>query len=223
LVTLATADPDSDECVIQGNPDILGIGVRIGIYFQLGANLAMAFIHPSEAISSLAVTNMLMTGIFISVVSIRNNIISSAELICALWIVVLDFPVILPITASAEKATPTIWTVNALSLLWLAFVGLNVWFWFRGLQSDHESQCPDPRTFFFANLSAQGKILTFTKLQGFSAYFSPASCSFLPFRQHTIGFSIPLERRAEAMKLDGSTTRLGKILSAPLENPHSDE
>lgn len=88
------ANAGLDECVIQGNPDILGIGVRLGIYFRLVANLAIAFIHPDEALGSLA---MLM---IISVLhSIVNYSISSAELICALWMVVLDFPVIFPIIA----------------------------------------------------------------------------------------------------------------------------
>ena len=98
---LAFATPSlalNDNCGIQADSDILGLGVRLGIYFQLASNIYIGVVHPKEAEGSFPITNILMTGIFVSLVySTVHNGFPSGAMICALWLVPLDLPLIVPI------------------------------------------------------------------------------------------------------------------------------
>jgi hypothetical protein len=157
------AGDQSADCAIDGDADILGIGVRLGVYFQLASSFVIAFVRPEEAIVAIPTTNMLMTGIFIALLhSMSQNTITSSELICALWMIVLDFPFVMPLLSVVGAQYFSCWSVGVILLRWSAFVGLNAWYWFSGLTTIE--QCPPPRVFFFANLSAIGNIRTYFKI-----------------------------------------------------------
>jgi hypothetical protein len=101
LVRSAFASP-VDNCVVPSDPDILGLGVRLGIYFQIASNIFIGLVHPKEAAGSLPITNIFMTGVFIALVhSIVNNGYTPGSMICELWLVVLDLPLLGPIFAMA--------------------------------------------------------------------------------------------------------------------------
>ena len=62
------------KCTIPANPDLLGIGIRLGVYFQLVANVIIAIVKPEEGITSLTVSNIFFTGNLIALVySIAQN------------------------------------------------------------------------------------------------------------------------------------------------------
>jgi hypothetical protein len=159
-----------DDCRVNADTDILGLGVRLGIYFQLISNVYIAFIHPEEAAGSLPTNNMFMTAIFVSLLySIVQNNLPSGAIVCALWIVLLDLPIIIPtiITAAVTSRSGIVlsyWTVSVTLLRLVAFNIFNTWFWFRGLDHENQTQCQEPRVFFFANLSALGGIRTYYKV-----------------------------------------------------------
>jgi hypothetical protein len=56
------------DCRIPGDPDILGFGLRLGLYFQFFGNLLIGIIRPHEGVASLAVSNALLAGMFIAVI-----------------------------------------------------------------------------------------------------------------------------------------------------------
>jgi hypothetical protein len=159
-----------DDCRVEADADILGLGVRLGIYFQLTSNVCIAFIHPKEAAGSLQINNMFMTALFVSLLySTVQNDLPSGAIVCALWFVVLDLPVIIPTIISAAVRSPSgivlsFWTVSMTLLRFVAFNVYNTWFWFHGLDIQNETQCQEPRVFFFANLSALGRIRTYYKV-----------------------------------------------------------
>jgi hypothetical protein len=159
-----------DDCQVEADADILGLGVRLGLYFQLTSNIYIAFIHPKEAAGSLQVNNMFMTALFVSLLysTIQNNLPSGA-IICALWIVVLDLPVTIPTIITAAVSSPSgivlsFWTVSMTLLRFVAFIAYNTWFWFHGLDVQNKTPCQEPRVFFFADLSAFGGLRTYYKV-----------------------------------------------------------
>jgi hypothetical protein len=160
----------SDDCQVEADADILGLGVRLGLYFQLTSNIYIAFIHPKEAAGSLQVNNMFMTALFVSLLysTIQNNLPSGA-IICAIWIVVLDLPVTIPTIITAAVSSPSgivlsFWTVSMTLLRFVAFIAYNTWFWFHGLDVQNKTPCQEPRVFFFADLSAFGGLRTYYKV-----------------------------------------------------------
>ena len=167
----------ADECSVDGDADILGIGVRLGIYFQLSANIIIAFVRPEEGVIAIPVTNVLMTGIFAALLhSMSQNSITPNELVCSLWVIVLDLPFVLPVLTATQGQRFSYWAVTVVVLRWTAFVGLNAWFWFSPTGvTNYAPGCPPPRVFFFANLSAIGNIRTLFKVTACLGIFYSAS------------------------------------------------
>lgn len=58
---------DVSICRIPADADILGLGVRLGHYFQLLSSGIIVVVRPAESLSSLSVSNMLFSGIFIAI------------------------------------------------------------------------------------------------------------------------------------------------------------
>jgi hypothetical protein len=58
----------------------------------------------------------------------------------------------------------SILTVTCTALRWTASTGLNIWFWFRGLDIPNPLQCKEPRVYLFANLGAYGPVRTAFKV-----------------------------------------------------------
>jgi len=174
FIFTAAAQPvwasNPDDCRVEADADILGLGVRLGIYFQLTSNVYIAFVHPKEAAGSLQINNMFMTALFVSLLysTVQNNLPSGA-IVCALWIVVLDLPVIIPTIISVAVSSPSgialsFWTVSITLLQFVVFNVYNTWFWFHGLDVQNHTQCQEPRVFFFANFSALEGVRTYYKV-----------------------------------------------------------
>jgi hypothetical protein len=104
-VILALTQPTfADDCRIPADPDILGLGVRLGIYLQMASNIYIGIVHPEEAESSFPTTNIFMTGIFVALIhSAVNNGYTAGSMICVLWLVILDLPLLVPVLAMASS------------------------------------------------------------------------------------------------------------------------
>jgi hypothetical protein len=139
------------DCTIPGDADILGLGVRLGIYFQLFANTVIAIVVPEESAQSVSVSNMLFTGIFIAVVytTVKNDIPASS-LLCMLDLLPLDMMLAFPIIAAAMADTVNVsfWTTSFVIFRALAATIFNIWFWYHGVGIVNESQCMEPRILF---------------------------------------------------------------------------
>ena len=78
-------------CEVPADPDLLGIGVRLGFYFQFATNFLLIFTRPEEAASSIILSSMMMSGYFIATIySITHNNLAPGVIIPTTWFFVLD-------------------------------------------------------------------------------------------------------------------------------------
>jgi hypothetical protein len=125
--------------------------------------------RPSEAAESIPVTNIFMSGIFVSFIySTVTNGFPSGGMICVLWLIVIDLPLQLPILISVAadgklRKSVSFESVSVTMFRWIAFNSFSIWFWYHGLDVYNYAECQGPRVFLFANLSATGRIQTYYK------------------------------------------------------------
>jgi hypothetical protein len=152
------------QCLIPADSDILGLGVRLGLYFQVFSSVFLAFVHPQEWIATLPVSNILFTGIFIAVVRdrVQNNVPPSV-LLCMLDLFSFDIWMIFPILVAGldSNVKVSFWSTSLAGVRWLGILLFKLWFWFRGLYIPNDAQCMEPRVFFYANVGAYGGIRIF--------------------------------------------------------------
>jgi len=151
------------DCRIPADPDILGLGVRLGVYFQFVSNILIILINVEEAVSSLLVSGILFTGIFIAeLYNLRITNPPPSSTITLEWFLLLDFQLLIPIIMIGERVkTRQRISFGLLTLFlfrYLAWNTLNLWFWFHGLTVENKDQCMEPRVFFFGNFGAYGNI-----------------------------------------------------------------
>lgn len=166
LANLVAAD---DTCVIPADPDLLGIGIRLGVYFQLFGNLVIALVRPSEGVSSLTVSNIFFTGNLIALIhSMATSGVPPSVMINAMWFLLLDItlaiPILLTALSSEEEVNLSYWTVSFILLRWCVSNSLNIWFWFHGVDVPNPLQCQEPRAFLYANFGAYGNVRTAFKV-----------------------------------------------------------
>lgn len=188
-----TAQSAPAACQVPGDPDILGLGIRLGLYFQFASNLFIGIVRPQEGLSSLLVSSMLACGIFVATIySLVQNNIPPGAFITTQWFLLLDCQVILPILYNIERVDleerMSFWTLSFILFRAIAWNGLNTWFWFRGLYIPNPQQCMEPRVWFYANFGAYGNIR-----KAFKA-FTILSCVYLAWGLYRWGRS--LVRRA---------------------------
>jgi hypothetical protein len=157
------------DCRIPGDPDILGLGVRLGLYFQFFGNLLIGIIRPREGVSSLAVSNVLLAGMFVAVIySFTVNNLPASSFLTTQWFLLLDAQLLVPVLIMGERVDMedrlSFWSLSFFLFRWIAWNALNLWFWFKGLDIHNEAQCMEPRAFLFANLGAYGNVRTAFKV-----------------------------------------------------------
>ena len=168
----AVSQPPANATVCQeyADPDILGLGVRLGLYFQLFSNLLILFRSPDEALVSITVTNVFLTGIFVAVInSVAHGKATPGELIVIMSFSILEVNEAIGIFAGAYEAAKThveinFWNLWLIAFKFMAYNTFYLWFWFHGLTLPNPRQCGEPRVFFFANFGAYGKIRTLFKI-----------------------------------------------------------
>jgi hypothetical protein len=156
------------DCRIAADADVLGLGVRLGLYLQLLSNTLVGIPRPNEATESLIPTSFFLTGFVVAVIYsvVRGDYPPSAEINCTYYpILVLGIAHTWMFKKSLSR-----WWGALLHILYVATSGLNVWFWFKAVGMISPAQCMEPRVFFFANFSAVGKIRVFFRIA------SVASC-----------------------------------------------
>jgi hypothetical protein len=144
------------------------LGVRLGFYLQLASNVLLVKRRPEEAISSIVLTNMFMSGFFIAqLYSVTHNHYPRGAIVPMMNFLILDISD--PFSRLLYYKTTTItaisfWTLAVFGLRWSAYVGFSTWLWFRGINADSREQCMEPGVFLFANLGAYGGIRTASKV-----------------------------------------------------------
>jgi hypothetical protein len=166
LVQCVSADATSD-CRILADPDILGLGVRLGLYFQIFSSIVISISDPIESADSVLPAGLFVISFLFAVIysTIRNDFPTGVQISCT-WYPSLVFASLWPAhygmylypTRKGGRRT------FLMTVLIVATASLNVWFWFKGLDWDDPKQCMTPRVFLFANFSANGNVRTFFKI-----------------------------------------------------------
>src|SRR5208282_3651518 len=177
LPQLVTAAND-DNCRVPADPDTLGLGVRLGLYFQLSSNFLLQLVRVEEGRDSFLPSFFFFTSFFIAVVfSAARNEFAPGALIACTWYPVLVYVALGSCDFRGFKPAQQVARWFVTFLLWMAACCLNIWFWFKGIDASHPDQCMEPRCFFFANLPATGgirvvfRILTLLPVIGFIVLF----------------------------------------------------
>jgi len=155
-LTAAQSTNSTGECHVPADPDILGLGVRLGLYFQLVSTFLLTLPREKEARDTLVSSEFFFSGFIVAVIySVVTQSLPPGAIIACTW-----YPILLWVALfySEQKDPEThpggrfLWAF----VVWFASGGLNIWFWFWGVYTVHEGQCQEPRVFLFANLSALG-------------------------------------------------------------------
>lgn len=159
LAVLATRE--EPPCLLKGDPDLYGLGIRVGIYIQtlavqISALLSMAlrqddYLGEGVIIFILAVGSVLVKQI------VEHKIVAVEA---APMIVLLLSQV--GVCRSVGKMGVVLGFIYAVEFCGLT--ALFIWFWWHGMDVLGHSPCPDDKAFFFAKVSLWGWFRTMNKV-----------------------------------------------------------
>ena len=166
---------DSPECIgiRAGDGAILGLGVRLGTYFQTGAVLlefvvasAIIYSNRSDVVKrSLGIqdiVNAIQRGlpiflalVFVISLQLWQGTLSDIEFLASNYILALLMVQIYPfLTISYRARFKNFYTGAFMVVATGWFVGLNIWFWFTGYKELRNTACGTSWAFFFYKVNA---------------------------------------------------------------------
>lgn len=149
------------QCPIQGQPDLYGLGIRLGIYIQMLAvqisGLLSLVLRQDDYLGEGVVIFILAVG-SVLVKLIVNKGISAVE----------AAPMLALLLAQVGSCRFIAKMGIVLGIIYaVEFCGLSalfVWFWWYGMDVLGHSPCPDDKVFFFAKVSLWGWFRTMNKV-----------------------------------------------------------
>lgn len=168
-----TLPRDQEQCVIEGNPDFYGLGIRIGIYLQyitaFGANL----FHKEGIDGNLTTNTIFLLALLVAtlVATVRGNV-QTTEIVVLLQLGFGFIFSILSIWGHRTRAPrgdapirfPLIGSLFRLSLA-TSFSAYAVWFWFVGAQEMHDHGGCRDLLFLFGRVEVVGPARIFFQIQ----------------------------------------------------------
>ncbi|KAI2626758.1 hypothetical protein GGR54DRAFT_485040 [Hypoxylon sp. NC1633] len=156
------ADDENPSCAIAGNPDLYGLGVRLGLYLQF---IALVLARPSVRLAFKAINSSTIAFILANFIVLVRE--SSKETLKAPEAYLLFFLLVPQLTVNAIgsdlwRGSPDPRGFIAV-LLWGAFCGYYTWFWWIGLDVIPIAGCGEEYGFFFTKVSLRGWFRTFNK------------------------------------------------------------
>ena len=158
-------DPnDPNSCVVLGDPDVYGKGIRIGYYLQWAAVILAVWIAPSIANQARSATNIITISVFIN--SFRGAHVDKSLMIVewyivqqlAFWLLVAN----IPLSGPAFKRHAG--SVATTCLLYAAVGVFPVWLYWFGLHQGAKPGCT-PKVIFYAPIHAYSRgWVTFNKV-----------------------------------------------------------
>ncbi|KAF8475106.1 hypothetical protein BDZ91DRAFT_789355 [Kalaharituber pfeilii] len=151
-------------CGFDGNADMYGLGVRIGVYLQTFACIWAKYFRLDRALESLAFSSGLLRLallISLSYVTIKEERLEAVDTAIMVFLALISNP---PFDSLEGVSFPSklrfrtlgrFFTQMAPLFRWLIGLGLisySVWFWWTGLETLEHSPCTGT-TFFFAKVS----------------------------------------------------------------------
>ena len=154
------------QCSFEGDPDLYGLGIRLGIYIQWATSwLANNFIP--EAIADNLDTNSIFL-LAVGVAVLHSTVASTINALDAIMLLMLAFGYLLSVlfligfrTTHMDKVLDGVsfptstFCVNARVLLGASLSAFAIWFWFVGIDTMTSDGCA-PYFFLFTKTSALG-------------------------------------------------------------------
>jgi hypothetical protein len=162
---------DNDALGFPGNPDIYGLGIRLGIYFQwIGAVLSKWFRGNPEALRDLLDEN----GIFLLAIFITSILLCTGgtdsphaiEILILLHIFFGSTFIIMfdPNVSDSFEVISSFWGILVKYMITVGMAALGVWFWFTGIYKLPATPGTSSYGFFFARFAIGGPILVFFRV-----------------------------------------------------------
>ncbi|KAL7950048.1 hypothetical protein V8C42DRAFT_309330 [Trichoderma barbatum] len=137
-------------CPVEGNPDLYGLGIRIGIYIQMMtvqlSGLASAVFRTEDSLGQGTIIFVLAAGI------VLIRLLQAAQEIQPVEV----FPILTLLLAQVGVCRVPYWKGQTTALIYMFEVGgliaLFAWFWWHGMDTLPRA-CPDDKAFFFAKVS----------------------------------------------------------------------
>ena len=146
-------------CPFEGNPDLYGLGIRLGIYFQMVTiqlSGILSYALGSEDIAAEAAVVFVVSVGTVLVRSIVRHTVSAVEVVPIMTLLIALVNSYRNINSLKTLAK----VVYAAELIGL--IGLAVWFWWYGMDT-LDRGCYD-KAFFFAKVSIWHWFRTFNKV-----------------------------------------------------------
>ncbi|KAH6607687.1 hypothetical protein Trco_004000 [Trichoderma cornu-damae] len=149
------------DCPVGGNPDLYGLGIRLGIYIQMLtvqlSGLASAILRTEDFLGQGTIIFVLATGI------VLVRLINAAGQIEPVEV----FPILTLLLAQVGVCRVPYWKGQTTALIYTfevgALIALFAWFWWHGMDTLQRS-CPDDKAFFFAKVSIWNWFRTLNKV-----------------------------------------------------------
>ncbi|KAI6081536.1 hypothetical protein F4821DRAFT_25415 [Hypoxylon rubiginosum] len=156
------ADDDAPTCPIDGNSDLYGLGVRLGLYLQF---LALVLARPSatRAFDSINTSTIafILSNFVVLIQQTSSRELYAPEAYLLFYLLVPQL--VVNVLGTSLKPGALDYRGFIAILLWGAFCFYYSWFWWVGLDVLKRSTCDDEFGFFFTNVSLRGWFRTFNK------------------------------------------------------------
>ncbi|XWW99426.1 hypothetical protein V2A60_007436 [Cordyceps javanica] len=149
------------ECPVQGQPDLYGLGIRIGIYIQmlsvqLSALLSIVLRQDDYLGESVVIFILAVGSVLIKLIVDKQILAVEAAPMIALLLAQVG------VCRSVSKMGVVVGIIYAVEFCGLS--ALFVWFWWYGMDVLGHSPCPDDKVFFFVKVSLWGWFRTMNKV-----------------------------------------------------------
>jgi hypothetical protein len=148
-------------CGFDGNADLYGIGVRVGLYLQWITTLLTTLFQPADERVLRVINLLIQSAIFIGLILLTNRQqVRAIEPIISIWLI---FGALSSLSGSGMNPLGHFSGVYRI-LLYTAVAGYSCWFWFTGLDSLLSAEPGCVPIAFFDGISIAGRFRTFNKV-----------------------------------------------------------
>lgn len=162
-----------DICSLSGNPDLYGIGVRVGLYLQWITTLLTTLLDPGEEELLRIINLLIQSSIFIGLAFLtsRHEIEAIDPVICV-WLL---FGALSSLSGSGMNPLGHYSGLFRI-LLYTALTGYALWFWFLGLDALLQRAWDENGQFctviaFFSQTDISGQFRNYNKAASIVAIF----------------------------------------------------